>query len=247
MSNVSTNDSFVDSVRALRQAQKSNRGAPLYSRFVNRRLGRLFAAAAYQLGLTPNQVTGISALFTFSGIAGLALWPPSILMAATVGLLLIVGYALDSADGQLARLRGGGSPAGEWLDHVCDAAKHSTIHLAVLVSLYRFGDFGTDMVLLMPLAYSAVDSVLFFGFILTDHMRKPRGPTLAVDDKDSPSTLRSLLAAPTDYGLLCVVFLTFAFPSVFVLLYGLMLLGSAGYLVLALPKWYRDVARIRSN
>jgi phosphatidylglycerophosphate synthase len=203
----------------------------------------LFAAAAYQLGLTPNQVTGISALFTFSGIAAVALWPPSVVMGLTVGVLLIIGYALDSADGQLARLRGGGSQAGEWLDHVCDSGKTATIHLAVLVSLYRFGDFGTDLVLLVPLVYSVVDSVLFFGFILTDRMRKSGGPALAVDDKTRPSLLRSVLSAPTDYGLLCVIFLTFAVQHVFVVLYGLMMLGTAGYLMLALPKWYRDLSR----
>ncbi len=241
---VPTSRSFGDSVRALRGAQKSNRGAPLYSRLVNRPLGRLFAAAAFQLGLTPNQVTGISALFTFSGIAALALWRPSVAMGLTVGLLLIVGYALDSADGQLARLRGGGSQAGEWLDHVCDGAKLATIHLAVLVSLYRYGDLGTELVLLVPLAYSAIDSLWFFAFILTDRMRKPAGPALAVSDTTRPSLLRSLAALPTDYGLLCVVFLAFGFQPVFIVLYGLMLLGTAGHLSLALPKWYRDVKRL---
>jgi CDP-diacylglycerol--serine O-phosphatidyltransferase len=244
MPDVSINGTFVSSVRALRSAQKSNRGAPLYSRFVNRPLGRLFAAAAYQLGLTPNQVTAVSALFTLAGIVGLALWPPSILMGATVGLLLIVGYAMDSADGQLARLRGGGSQAGEWLDHVCDGAKLATIHLAVLVSFYRFGELSTDLVMLVPLAYSAVDSVWFFAFILTDRMRRPGGPVLAVQEGARPSVLRSVLSAPTDYGLLCVVFLTFAFPRVFIVLYGIMLLGTAGHLALALPKWYRDIKRL---
>ena len=244
MADVSTKGSFWDSLRELRGAQKSNRGAPVYSRFVNRPLGRLFAAAAFQVGLTPNQVTGISALSTFAGIAALALWPPSLVMAGSVGALLIVGYALDSADGQLARLRGGGSQAGEWLDHVCDSVKTATIHLAVLVSLYRFGDVPTDALLLLPIVYSVVDSVLFFGFILTDRIRKPQGPSLAASDAARPSLVRSVLSAPTDYGLLCVVFLTFAFPPVFLVLYGLLLLGSAGYLLLALPKWYRDVARL---
>lgn len=244
MADVSTTGSFGASIRALRNAQKSNRGAPLYSRLVNRPLGRVFAAAAHQLGLTPNQVTGISALCTFSGIAMLALWPPSVVMALTVGLLLAVGYALDSADGQLARLRGGGSQAGEWLDHVCDGAKLNTLHLAVLVSFYRFGEFGTDLVMLIPLLYSAVDPLWFFAFILTDRMRQPVGPALAVADQARPSLLRSVLNAPTDYGLLCLIFLTFGFPPVFVVLYGLMLLGNTGHLALALPKWYRDVKRL---
>lgn len=240
----SPSPSFAESVRALRSAQKSNRGAPLYSRLVNRPLGRLFAAAAFRLGLTPNQVTGISALFTFSGIATLALWRTSVPTGLVVGLLLAVGYALDSADGQLARLRGGGSQAGEWLDHVCDGAKIATIHLAVLVAFYRFGHPGSDAVLLVPLAYSAIDSLWFFAFILTDKLRKPAGPALATADTARPSLLRSLASVPTDYGLLCIVFLTFGVPSVFVVLYGLMLLGTAGHLSLALPKWYRDVKRL---
>ena len=52
--------------------------------------------------------------------------------------LLVVGYAFDAADGQLARLRGGGIIAGEWLDHMVDAIKVASLHLAVLVGLYRF-------------------------------------------------------------------------------------------------------------
>jgi hypothetical protein len=75
-------------------------------------------------------------------------------------------------------------------------------------------------------------------------MRKPQGPALAVADTTRPSLLRSLASVPTDYGLLCVIFLTFGFRSVFVVLYGLMLLGTAGHLCLALPKWYRDVKQL---
>lgn len=234
--------SFADSVRALRTAQKSNRGAPLYSRFVNRPLGRLLAALAHQVGLTPNQVTGISAAFTFTGIAVVALVPPSPVMSAGVALLLIIGYALDSADGQLARLRGGGTPGGDWLDHVCDCLKAATIHLAVLVSLYRFSDVP-EIWLLIPLLFGPVDVLHFFAFILTENVRKPRGPALATSDRARPSVVRSLLSVPTDYGVLCVVFITLAWPEVFLLLYGVMFIGATGYVALALPKWFGDVSR----
>ena len=62
----------------LRVAQKGRaRGAPAYSVFVNRPVGRLLAAIAYRLGLTPNQVTVISAVFTFAGIGLLAVLPPT--------------------------------------------------------------------------------------------------------------------------------------------------------------------------
>ncbi|WP_152187773.1 CDP-alcohol phosphatidyltransferase family protein [Georgenia satyanarayanai] len=235
--------SFTQSVRALRTAQKSNRGAPLYSRLVNRPLGRLLAALAHQAGLTPNQVTAVSAGFTFTGIAVVALVPPSPTMSVGVALLLVVGYALDSADGQLARLRGGGTVAGEWLDHVCDCLKVATVHLAVLVSLYRFADLPEPW-LLVPLLFAPVDTLHFFGFIHTDNLRKPSGPVLAVSERSRPSFLRSVLSLPTDYGLLCLVFVTLAWPELFLLLYGAMFLGVAGYVVLALPKWFHDVSRL---
>lgn len=240
-----TTGGFTESVRALRTAQKSNRGAPLYSRFINRPTGRIFAAVAHQAGLTPNQVTGISAGFTFTGIALVALVRPSPVMAAGVALLLMIGYALDSADGQLARLRGGGTPAGEWLDHVCDCLKAATIHLAVLVSLYRFSDVP-EVLLLVPLLFGPVDVLHFFGFIHADSLRRPGGPVLAVSDRARPSLTRSVLSIPTDYGVLCVVFFTLAWPEVFLLLYGGMFLGAAGYVVLALPKWFRDVSRVHA-
>ena len=42
-------------VRELAAAQKTAaRGAPAYSRYINRRLGRLLAAAALRAGLGPN-------------------------------------------------------------------------------------------------------------------------------------------------------------------------------------------------
>ncbi|GAA4422123.1 CDP-alcohol phosphatidyltransferase family protein [Georgenia halophila] len=242
-----TSTTFADSVRALRAAQKSNRGAPIYSRLVNRPLGRLLAALAHQLGLTPNQVTGISAVFTFSGILLVAVVPPSPAMSAIIALLLMTGYGLDSADGQLARLLARGSPAGGWLDHVCDSAKTATIHLAVLVSLYRFAELPNDLILLVPLFYSIVDTVLFFSFILTDSLRRPSGPVLAEPTDSRPSVLRSVLVAPTDYGILCLIFLTLAWPAVFLTLYGVLMLGTAGYLFLGLPRWYRDVSRLGTS
>ena len=62
-----THEGFADVVARLAAAQKPRApGAPAYSIYVNRPLGRLLAAAAYLGGLTPNVVTVISAVFTFS-------------------------------------------------------------------------------------------------------------------------------------------------------------------------------------
>ena len=94
----------------------------------------MFAAAAYQIGLTPNQVTYISATFTFVGLLVLALAPATWPVGLLVTVVLVLGYAFDAADGQLARLRGGGSLLGEWLDHMIDSVKVAALHLAVLVT-----------------------------------------------------------------------------------------------------------------
>jgi phosphatidylglycerophosphate synthase len=228
-------------VAQLASAQKAAaRSAPAYSRFINRKLGRLLAAWAYRTGLTPNAVTGISAAFTFSGIALLMLFPPSSGLGIAVAMLLITGYAFDSADGQVARLRGGGSPAGEWLDHVVDATKVSMLPLALAVGLYRSGAVDTAW-LLVPLGSAVVSTVLFFGMILTEQLRRQHAvpPSVAVAGENS--WLRPLLVLPMDYGVLCLSFLLLGWTDVFAVVYTLIFAGTTAFLLAALPKWHREL------
>lgn len=238
--------SYAVALRTLAFRQKSAKGAPAYSRFVNRRAGRLLAALAYVIGLTPNQVTAISAVFTFTGIGLIALATPTPLLGLGVALALMVGYAFDAADGQLARLRGGGSTAGEWLDHMVDAAKISSLHLAVLVSWYRFPPAESTAWLLVPLGFAIVAAVMFFGMILNDLLRRlhhtRRGTAPA--EPARPSVIRSLLVVPTDYGLLCVAFALLGFGEVFLALYGLLFAGNLLFMLAAAVKWYRDIASL---
>ena len=235
-------NSYPQALRRLGAAQKSNRGAPIYSRLVNRPLGRLLAAGAYVLGLSPSAVTALSAACTAAAILLIALVAPSIPTGLGVGGLLILGYALDSADGQVARLRGGGTVAGEWLDHVVDSVKLATIHLAVLLSFHRFVPEFHGAVLLIPMAFAVIQNVHFFTYILTDKMRRANAEhRLASQDERRPSVLRSIVAAPHDYGLLCLVFLTFGAPSVFVVLYAVLMVGSGLYLAAVLVKSYLTV------
>jgi phosphatidylglycerophosphate synthase len=232
-------------LRQLSGAQKGAAGAPAYSRFVNRRLGRLLAALAFHAGLTPNAVTALSALVTFTGVAVLALAPLTGAIGVLVSGLLVVGYALDAADGQLARVRGGGSSAGEWLDHMVDALKISTLHLALLVGLYRFETVERGPLLLVPIGFCIVAAVLFFATILNEALRERSGvATRAARSADRPSVLRSLLVAPTDYGLLSLAFLLAAWPAVFFTAYSLLFLGTAGYLALACVKWFHEIGRL---
>jgi phosphatidylglycerophosphate synthase len=233
-----------ETLRLLAAAQKGATGAPAYSRFVNRKLGRLFAAVAHHLGLTPNAVTAVSAVCTATGIALIALRSPSWALGAAVAGCLVVGYALDAADGQLARLRGGGSPSGEWLDHMVDAVKASSLHLAVVVFLYR-NDLVEPALLLVPLGFCVVDAVTYFGTMLNEALRAQHGvPTRAQRSDQRPSVLRSLLVLPTDYGLLACVFVLLGAPALFVPVYTLLFVGAAGFLLLASVKWFHEIGRL---
>ncbi len=232
--------SFRENYAHLRDAQKSSKGAPLYSVVVNRPLGRVFAASAHLLGITPNQVTLISALFTFTGIALIALVPPSLPMAIGVPLALVLGYALDAADGQLARLRGGGSLTGEWLDHVIDSFKIATLHLAVLISMYRFYEVSATW-LLVPILFAAVYVIHFFGMLLTDLLTRNAQLTMRMraETPQGGSWTKAILKLPTDYGLLCVTFLLIFYPLAFQWSYLMLALANAAYTALALGAWYR--------
>lgn len=235
---------FRASVHALREAQKSSSGAPAYSRFVNRPLGRLLAAAAHTVRMTPNQVTAISAVCTFSAIAIIALADPTAASSLLVTLLLVLGYALDSADGQLARLRGGGTPRGEWLDHMVDAAKMSSIHLAILISWARFFDLGQGL-LLVPIGFALVSTVFFFGVIMTDLLRRSSaaGPRewSARERQARKSPLYALAVLPADYGLLMVVLAMLWLHPVFVVLYTALFAVNALILAVSLVRWYRSL------
>ncbi|QEE60494.1 CDP-alcohol phosphatidyltransferase family protein [Salinibacterium sp. dk2585] len=242
---MTTRESYSDALGRLRAAQKpAARSAPAYSRYVNRRIGRVLAAVCHSLGLSPNAITGISAVFTFVGIAILALVPPGVGVGICVALLLLLGYAFDSADGQVARLRGVSSPAGEWLDHVVDATKVSAMPLALAVGFYRF-DAVERWWLLVPILSAVVSAVLFFAMILTEQLRRQHGAaSLATDGPGRPSWLRAVLVLPMDYGVLCLSFLFLGAMPVFLALYTFIAAATALFLIAALVKWFREMTTL---
>ena len=236
--------SFRHSLDQLKSVQKTSRGAPFYSLVVNRPLGRFFAAGAHQLGLTPNQVTIISAVFTFTGIFLIAVLRPGPVGALLITAALVLGYALDAADGQLARLRGGGTLSGEWLDHSIDSVKIATLHLAVLVAFYRWFAVSPWW-LLVPLAFTTAYVVHFFGMLLTDLLTRVRtAQTGVAPETGAPSRVMSVLKLPTDYGFLCLSFLLLAWPPAFLVVYTGFTIAMVGYTALVLPRWYRRLRRL---
>ncbi|MFE9565542.1 CDP-alcohol phosphatidyltransferase family protein [Streptomyces sp. NPDC006487] len=238
-------------LRELRGAQKSAKGVSLYSRFVNRPVGRYLAAGSYALGLTPNQVTLISAALSFAGAAVITLTSPSWGLGIAVWALLAVGFAFDSADGQLARLRGGGSAAGEWLDHVVDCAKLTALHTCVLIAFYRFPEAygvggGADGGaaagwLLVPLGFQLAAVVTFFGGLLTEKLKPKPAPGSAAA---APSTLRAVALLPVDYGVFCLVFLFLGGSGLFRWVYAGAGVMAALFLVAFLAKWFRELSAV---
>ncbi|WBB78637.1 CDP-alcohol phosphatidyltransferase family protein [Micromonospora sp. WMMD882] len=107
-----------------------NRGGGLFSESISQWLGAVFALAAQRLGLKPtaltvtNLVLGLAASVTV--VASADRVAAGAVPAWLVGLVALVGwqvaYALDCADGQLARVTGQGSAAGARVDVLCDVA-----------------------------------------------------------------------------------------------------------------------------
>lgn len=237
-------ETFADAYDRLAKAQKGHaRGAPAYSVYLNRRMGRVFAALAYRWGWTPNGATALSAVFTFTGITLIGVGPLSWWSGILIAVLLVLGYAWDSADGQLARLQGGGSLAGEWLDHFVDSLKHATLHLAVLIGLWRVPELHDTAWLLIPLAFSAIAVVTFFGMLLNDLLKGKRGVP-STHAAGGGTFARSILMLPTDYGLLCLVFAFWGWSAAFLLFYGVLMVLNGIFLVLAAGKWFRGMRSI---
>lgn len=232
---------FRSAVRELARAQKPGAGVGAYTRYVNRPLGRIAAAFAYCCGLSANAVTAISGVCSLAAILLLALVAPSWWVGLLAGFGLLLGYVLDSADGQLARLRGGGSLAGEWLDHVIDAGRMPALHIGVLIALFRFHSELPSGYLLLPLAFLLVGVVRFFALILAEQMRRQRTGSGAPARGVSATAARSLLALPGDFGLLCLVFLCWAALPVFLALYGLLFVANALLLVPSLSRRYVEL------
>jgi phosphatidylglycerophosphate synthase len=104
----------------------TNRGGGLFSTAVSQHAGAALAGAAYRARLSPTVLTALNL------VVGLATSVTVVVLADTsaptwlAGLVALVGwqlaYALDCADGQLARVTARTSPAGARLDILCDIA-----------------------------------------------------------------------------------------------------------------------------
>ncbi|HEX8345878.1 MAG TPA: CDP-alcohol phosphatidyltransferase family protein [Actinoplanes sp.] len=109
---------------------RANRGGGLFSEAVSQRIGARVAAVAHRHGLHPTVLTvanlGLGCLVSAIVVAAAAPVAQGQVWAWPVGLLALLGwqfaYALDCADGQLARVTGQSSASGARVDVLCDVA-----------------------------------------------------------------------------------------------------------------------------
>lgn len=158
----------------------------------------------------------------------------------------MIGYALDSADGQVARLLGGGSAAGEWLDHVVDSIKMGGVHIAIAVMWTRsLGDWPLWTVLI-PLVFQIQSSVNFTALLLTDLIMRAANAkkrTLAKDE-GRPSIMMSIIGLPADFGFLAITMALLGWFPGWRWLYTTLMMLNVALLGILLIRWYRRVAAI---
>lgn len=214
----------------LAAAQKPGVGVPWYMRVVNRRLGRGIAAVAHRWGATPDQMTAVSAALAIGAVVVLLLAEPGVAVGVAVALLLEGAFAFDAADGQLARLRGTGSVAGEWLDHTVDAARILALHLAVAVAIVVHTDVDIAWSLL-GVAFAFVASLRFFAQILAEQLVPDRSGRASAGGRGA-----ALVQLPADVGVLNLVFVLWAWTGPFLVVYGLLALANAALLAMTLVR-----------
>lgn len=236
-------DQFAAGLAVLEGRQKPGAGLPAYTRWPNRRAARPLAAAAYASGLSPNQVTILSALVSLTGLVVLVLSDRSPVTGLVVALLLAFGFVLDSADGQLARLSRSGSPAGEWFDHVVDAVRSPSVHVAIGAALYIEGERG--LLLLLPVAFGLLTVIQFFSQILADQLI--RAVQVPAPESRDGAVLKSFLLLPADTGTICWLFALWGFPAVFVAAYTALFLFNFVHTCVSMARKYASLTAIGAS
>jgi len=105
-----------------------------FDHWICRPMGRRLAQTLVGTRITADQVTGVAALFgTLAGVGFAFPWPGPAIGAGSLFLMMV----LDCTDGEIARMRGGGSWRGRVLDGMADLATAFSVHLGMLLYLVR--------------------------------------------------------------------------------------------------------------
>jgi phosphatidylglycerophosphate synthase len=176
----------MSSVYGVADFYAANRGGGLYSEALSQRLGAFIALLGARAGLPPTIVTlgnlilGLTTSITVAVSAGdITPWG---------GVLALLGwqiaYAMDCADGQLARVTGQASPAGARVDVLCDVASHIALVCALV------------LVARPPLGLAAVFAATWMVNVITSVLATGGAAPMVT----SPSLPVRLIKLVRDYG-----------------------------------------------
>ncbi|PKI90836.1 CDP-alcohol phosphatidyltransferase [Actinomycetales bacterium SN12] len=226
--------SFGEAIKNLGTAQKSGAGVPAYTRWINRRVARLFAAIFCHAGMSPSSVSLLSIVFTMFGLSLFISLNQHPVAAGLLGaVLLAIGYALDSADGQLARLQGSSSLRGEWLDHTLDAIRLPAVHLALATAMLLRGE--TVMAIVAAL-FSIMASAAFLsqnlGGLLRDQSR---------NERIEVRRFQSWLLLPVDPGVLCWTFALWPLLPLFTVVYLFLFVTNLAHVSASARRRWREL------
>lgn len=234
---VDARSTFRSHLADLTNAQKSGAGVPAYTRWVNRRLARGVAASAAALGLSPNVVTMVSAGLSALGLAVMIAVGPTWWSALVTGALLAAGYVFDSADGQVARLTGTSSPAGEWLDHVVDAIRTPAIHLTVAIAV-MIHQPRLVWLAVVALAFTVMSVGQFMSQILAEQLVRNSGG----EAREASGVRKSVMLLPTDTGVLCWTFALWCVPMLFAVVYSALFIVNLVHAAASMRRKYRKLS-----
>ncbi|MEV0926546.1 DUF5941 domain-containing protein [Streptomyces spongiicola] len=163
----------------LRSAVKARDG--FFTTFCISPYSRYLARWCARRGLTPNQVTTASLATALTAAAAAATGTRGGFVAA--GVLLILSFVLDCADGQLARYSLRYSTLGAWLDATFDRAKEYAYYAGLALGAARGGD-DVWALALGAMVLQTCRHVVDFSFNEANHDATGNtSPTAALSDR----------------------------------------------------------------
>jgi phosphatidylglycerophosphate synthase len=131
--------------------------------------------------MTADQVTLVSGT---AGVAAGVLYAFPGTWPLFGSILLVAMMVLDCADGQLARLRGGGSWRGRVLDGMADYATALSVHAGVCIQLWLSGVGAIHPLLLLTLVVLAAASMAWSAQVLDGLKQrlKPESPDTRLNE-----------------------------------------------------------------
>jgi phosphatidylglycerophosphate synthase len=126
--------------------------------------------------VTPNFITILSIIFAISG--GVMLSFGKEIFSVIGGVFIIMFFALDFCDGEVARINSKQSMTGTYLDYMGDYFLTSSIVLGLIISLYSSNPFITVLLLgmvgLSAIFISNISSLMITQVVFTEYIRNTK-------------------------------------------------------------------------